>query len=453
MAKKRQTVITPALELDLIQLLLADRRFYQRIGHALPIEMLPTDHARIALEIAHAFDKETNGAALSLSVIAQRLARRREEGRMTTEEVDDTFDWLEAALNRPKPDPEGVVHEVATEIKRVRNQASVQHAMELAAKRGSLKDVAETIQATEKLGSAEEHYGAMWDETTEVTAVHARPERLPTGIEGLDFALEGGLPRGCLIYGLGNSGAGKSMLLSQIAAEALRHLHCPWIATLEVSEDKWGHRLRAAASGIPIRSLRDNELTPDDLAALKNARCGMVARIDEFRAAAATPEDLFRVFDEQQQNLVRAGSSLRYDVMIVDYADKLYWPSTIKANDTYNGQKYVYEALRQFARDRNIWVITASQATRREKKRVKEHILTLDESADSIHKARIADVGFTLNVSADRSMIRVYLDKNRDGEGGFLSDYLDTGYAYGRLTQSYYPAGTAPVHSTAELPF
>lgn len=457
MARRKQAVITPALERDVVHLLLTDPRFHARIGFALPVEMLPTDHARLVLGIANAFYVEAPNATLSLSVVAQRLARQRAEGKLTSEDVDDAFDWIEAdILTGAAPEREGVIHEVATEIKRVRNHAHVQNAMEMAAKRGSLKAVAEAIQETERLGLAEEHIGAMWDDGSELLRDHSQAERLPTGIEGLDFALEGGLPRGCLTYGLGSSGAGKSMLLSQIAAEALANRQCPYIATLEVSERKWGFRLRSAASDIPIRAIRDNQLTAGDLLQLKTARNGMVARIDEFRASAATPEDLFRAFDAEQHRLERAGSPHRYTVMIVDYADKLVWPSHIKASDTYNGQKYVYEALRQFARDRNIWVVTASQATRREKKRAKEHLLTLEDSADSIHKARIADVGFTINVSSDRQMIRVYLDKNREGEGGFLSDYIDTAYAFGRLTRR--PPPPAFVErgrstTSADLPF
>ena len=70
-----------------------------------------------------------------------------------------------------------------------------------------------------------------------------------------------------------------------------------------------------------------------------------------------------------------------------------------------------------------------------------------------MHKARIADVVITLNVSADRTQVRILLEKNRGGEGGWLSDYLETAYAYGRVTSIEGTVRPREPDSAPELPF
>jgi hypothetical protein len=150
-----------------------------------------------------------------------------------------------------------------------------------------------------------------------------------------------------------------------------------------------------------------------------------------------TAEECWRLFDEANRKLALRGSPHRYDVLIVDYADKLGWPKEFKG--TYEGQNHVFEALLHGTRERNVWTWTASQAKRRDKKKSKNGLLRMEDVADSMHKVRNSDVVLTLNPTADYSLVRVLLDKHRTGVSGFLSELMPTNFAYGRLVQPELP--------------
>lgn len=456
--RKSQALFTRAIESDTLHLLLTSARFYHRIGAFLQAEHFPSSETKVVLDLARVFYQGAPSSALfSLSVCAQRLARMREDGQITVEEADDIFDQLDTIVCRPPPELEGVMHELATELRRVGHEEVVTRALDLHAKRGDLSEVAEQILSLKKLGEKEaQAVATTWDDDVVVDATDQdKPAaRLRTGIETLDEYLGGGLPCASLIYALGATGAGKSIYLSQQGAQALQDGFDTFILTLEVGEKLWGARLRAAATDIPIRAIYSGALTEEDLAQIRSARAGSVAKIVKMRAETTTVDDVYRAFDEANRELAqRYGAHRRYRVLILDYADKLGYPATAKG--AYEGQKLVYDALREEAIERDIWLITASQAKRNDRKKKKDTYLTVEDTADSIHKARIADVAFTINVSEDRTHVRIYLDKVRDGEGGFLSDLLETGYECGRITaREYERARPTESSSTAiELPF
>lgn len=455
---KKVYAIAKGLERAAVRLLVTDPRFYAIIGHAIDPVQLPTPQARLVAELALAFYRSTGGACTpEQRIIAQRLRQLREQGKLSLEDAGAVYDWLDGVMNDPKPEREAVAFELTREVRSKIRDAAVLRTIELHGRgASSLTEVIEQLQMAERLGEREASTGFVWDETADTLPLaRQNVERLATSIQPLDAALHGGLGRGEFGFGIGGYGAGKSLLLSQLAASAMTTGHNPFIVTLEISEDIWGARLKAAKAGVRTRSIREGELTPRDVEVIKGARGGAVAYIVTLPAKVTQIEDVWRAFDEANRELERRGSDQQYDVLLVDYADKLGWPKHMKGS--YEGFEHVYERLRLGGKDRNIWTWTASQAKRKESKGKKNPILTGDEVADSIHKCRAADVVITINPTAERDFMRVYVDKDRNGDAaGFLSDLLPTDYEYGRITPPLFDQhelGMPARGTTQALPF
>jgi len=454
-SKTKRLPLAKQLERDVVHYLVKEPRFYTRVAHALDPELLTNEHARLVAELALVFYRETQGqCAMGLAIVAQRLRSLREVGRLTKEDADDTLDWLEEVWNEPHADREAVVRELARELRRHLENVAILRGMEMHGKHGSLTEVSELLAKAERLGKQEESLGSAWnDDDDENAAPIIRVERLATGITELDMFMRGGLARGEFGFAMGDSGSGKSVFLSQVAATALHTGHNPFIATLEVSERIWKSRLKAAASDIPSDLILEGELTPRDREQIKRSRSGQLAHIVQLPPKITTATDVWRAFDAANRELELKGEERRYDVLIIDYADKLGWPKECKG--AYEGQDHVYETLLYGGRERNVWTWTASAAKRRDqaKKKSKDGLLRMEDVGDSIHKVRNADVILTINPSADHQYVRILLDKNRTGECGFLSEYMQTDYAFGRLVQIEVERAQPLPDSALTLPF
>jgi RecA/RadA recombinase len=438
MATKR-LALAKQLERDVVFYMVQDSRFHARVGHALLPDMLTNEHAQLVVELALAFYRETGGStSMGATVVAQRLRTLREIGRLTKEDADDVFDWLDEVCEGEHAPRDAVINELARELKRYLEGVAIMKAMDAHGKRSSTREAAELFAKAEKLGKFEESSGSSWDDDDDERVVKpVKVDRLPTGIIELDEHMKGGIRRGEMTCALGDTGAGKSLLLSQIAASAMQAGHNPLIITLEVTEEIWKARLKAACSDVQTDLILEGELTDRDRDQIKRARGGQLAQIVYMSPNVTTVEDVWRVFDEANQELEKKGSDKRYDVLIVDYGDKLGYPKHF--GNKYDGQGFVFDSLMHGGRERNIWTWTAAAAKRREKKHGKDRgdgLLRSADVGDSLNKVRNVDVVITINPSSDRTTVRVLLDKNRTGEANYCTEHLPTDYAHGRLVQN-----------------
>ena len=92
----------------------------------------------------------------------------------------------------------------------------------------------------------------------------------------------------------------------------------------------------------------------------------------------------------------------------------------------------MFETLRIFANDTKKFCWTASQATR---KKDRHKRLDLNDTADSMHKVRVADLGVTLNYKEDSDppMMTLFCAKHRTGKSRFEVGPLPVGYEFGQL--------------------
>lgn len=250
-------------------------------------------------------------------------------------------------------------------------------------------------------------------------------DRLPTGVIELDIHL-GGLPLGEMGVWIGDSGGGKSIALAHQAAEAVRGQHLVGFITLELPRAVQLARLFANITGVPVNQILANvqdraeakrrmELTESMLG---------ICEVAEMPPYATTTRDVAEWVDQREQE-----HGIKMQALIVDYADKLYEPR-VRDND-YVAMRHVYEGLRRdIAVARQMWVWTASQATRPSKDSQKK--LDLHHIADSMHKVRVADMVITLNPREDGQM-EFFVAKNRMGKSRFNVGPIITDFERARL--------------------
>lgn len=408
-----------------------DPRFWGRVGHVLDAERMSDPLAPVILHTCAVICKEIGRSPDSTLLVIQRLCRRVAEGKTTPSEVaqvTDLYDYVEDELHGRDVQAEAIINELAPVVRRHVQSDAVLAAHDEFARRGDFTrvrdmiDKAARIGETDRIGSTQLGAGAF-----ERIAAMRHLVSLPTGILEMDIALDKGLARGQLGVAVAASGTGKSVFLAHQAAEAVRRQMFVGFCTLELPEHVQLARITANLTGVEVNMILEHEPSRQEAMeryAIMAPNIG-ICDVGEFAPHATSVHDIQSWVTEKEQDRGK-----KMDLLVVDYGDKLYEP-TIKADNEYTAMRYVYEGLRRdIAIKRDMWVWTASQASRGSSDPKK--IIDMDNVADSIHKIRVADLVITLNDRDDA--ILYFVAKNRTGKKRFPVGPLATDFPRGRIT-------------------
>jgi replicative DNA helicase len=241
-----------------------------------------------------------------------------------------------------------------------------------------------------------------------------------SGFKELDqkSVLNGGFGRGELIYVIAPSGVGKSHLLVQFGANAMRNGKNVLHFTFELSENVTGLRYDSNFTNINSNDIGDNkELV---LGHYENGNYGNL-QIKGYPSNSVSVNAL-KAYLEKLQLM----KNFTPDLIIIDYADKL------KSAKEYDSLRHelalVSEELRAWACELSCPILTASQSNRGS---YDKSIITLDSIAESLAKIQIADIVLTLSRKEAEKFTgfgRLFIAKNRAGQDGQVyCVHLDTG--------------------------
>jgi hypothetical protein len=128
------------------------------------------------------------------------------------------------------------------------------------------------------------------------------------------------------------------------------------------------------------------------------------------------------------------------DMLIVDYGDKLVSAHKNKDDkNSYTSARDVFEGLRVYAVEKKLFCWTASQANRQKDRK---KTLDLNDTADSMHKVRVADLVITINLRNEATEIVFYVAKNRTGKSRGEAGPLPVDFATGRIAPIAHEAYT-----------
>jgi archaellum biogenesis ATPase FlaH len=245
----------------------------------------------------------------------------------------------------------------------------------------------------------------------------SKGERIKTGIEVVDQALEGGLAKEELVCFAGPSGAGKSYLLAIAGAHMLvKEKKNVVHYTLEMSEERTSLRYDMA-----VLAQTKGEIM-DDIEGAKNSLKNIKTVLNKNLVVKGFPT-MSANANTLRTHLFKLREQQRFfpDVIIVDYGDIM--DSRKKFSSKYDTQGAVFQDLRALAQEFKVPVLTATQTNRGA---VGKAIIGQEDLGDSYDKARIMDALFTIVQKPEEKedgYFKLYEAKVRNEQSGRLWGY------------------------------
>lgn len=244
--------------------------------------------------------------------------------------------------------------------------------------------------------------------------------KLPTGIDGLDYHLQGGPEKKELMCFLAAAKEGKSYCLTHMGVNYARRGYGVAHFQLEGSKKQCNNRYDSCWSGSLYSEIKAGDVTEEKFKNYKkiveNIGKGEIFVYAPERFQAMTVLDLRRmVIDLKKKRDI--------SVVICDYSDLLNPDDQLyKLNDERHRQEKTMQALKQLAMELDVLVITATQASSIESELLKDpdFVIRREYLAEAKGKVRPVDYLISINRTPDerkQGVCRLFLESIRDYEG------------------------------------
>lgn len=420
-------------------MLVRSREFYARMGGEVDANAIVDKNAAWVIRAAQAIAEETSQGPGNMIIVAQRLRRWCDEGKITIAMSAECVDMMFDAIDEGMPELESVVNELAPIVRRRVEKSIIEDGIRLFSAREDLSEIAVKIQAASRIGLAETVLGEKFGVgVAEGIAKLRMIKKMPTGIIELDQLTGGGLPIGQVQSLLAVTGAGKSQQLNSQTAYGILKGAAVAFASLELPKEMQQARLWAALTNVPVDDILSgvgDKLARERLAAIETNGCCYHADFEP----GASLEDILQWVDSMEQS-----SGRKIDMLVLDYADKLHGGM----ENQYVQMRKVYDDMLKYAQGKLAiahgllrWIFTATQANR---KKQGIAILGTEHAADSNHKGNSVDQMISINPDDLFENVKLHVCKNRTGPSRGVTPEICTEFAYGRLCSVVYPGQRRP---------
>jgi replicative DNA helicase len=268
---------------------------------------------------------------------------------------------------------------------------------------GNYDEIKTKIDSAMKAG-ADTNIGHQYNADISLRYNEAARATISTGWDVVDDLMDGGLGPGELGVVMAPAGIGKSWLLINIGANAIRNGRNVVHFTLELNENYVGQRYDSVITGIPAQNLRNHQ--EDIKEKLSRIKGELVIKYYPTKSVGIMA---LKAHIEKSAMLGK-----QPDLVIVDYADLL----KVSAKDKHEALEELYEELRGLAGEYKVPVWTATQAGRAA---LEEDIIEADKIAASYGKVMVSDFIMSLSRKVQDKLSgtgRVHIVKNRFGPDG-----------------------------------
>ena len=228
---------------------------------------------------------------------------------------------------------------------------------------------------------------------------------IATGWDVIDDLMDGGLAPGELGVVMAPAGIGKSWLLINIGANAVRAGKTVIHYTLELNENYVGQRYDSVITGINAQNLKNYQ--NDIVEKMSSIQGDLVIKYYPTKSVGVMG---LKAHIEKTMILGQ-----KPDLIVVDYADLL---KVNTKKDKHEALEELYEELRGMAGEYSIPIWTASQAGRSS---LEDDIIEADKIASSYGKVMVADFLMSLSRKVEDKLSgtgRGHVIKNRFGPDG-----------------------------------
>jgi replicative DNA helicase len=228
---------------------------------------------------------------------------------------------------------------------------------------------------------------------------------ITTGWDVIDDLMDGGLAPGELGVVMAPAGIGKSWMLINIGANAVKAGKTVIHYTLELNENYVGQRYDSVITGINAQTLKHHQETVEEK--MKTLRGELIVKYFPTKSVGVM------ALKAHIEKTIMQGKTP--DLVIVDYGDLL---KVNTKKDKHEALEDLYEELRGMAGEYKIPVWTASQAGR---SALEDDIIEADKIASSYGKVMVSDFLMSLSRKVEDKMSgtgRGHVIKNRFGPDG-----------------------------------
>lgn len=273
----------------------------------------------------------------------------------------------------------------------------------------SFDEISTVINTALKLGSDTNFgYDYKLDFEERYKIKHRNP--ITTGWKEIDSICKDGLGNGELGVVIAPTGAGKSMVLVHLGAQAVKIGKSVIHYSLEMSDTVIGTRYDSCITGVKL----------GDTYKLKEQIYEKVKDIDgnvlikEYPTKSATTATIKNHLEKIKSR------GIPIDMIIVDYADLLKPVSNKRNSEKRHDLESIYEELRGIAQTFECPIWTASQTNR---SGLNAEVITMESISEAYNKCFVADFIFSVSRTIEDKAAnkgRIFVAKNRNGPDGII---------------------------------
>ncbi len=398
---------------DFCQLILTDRPFADQIFEVLDVNFLELKYLQIFIKKIKQYRKKYKihpTEKIMKSIIRTQLQGENESIQIR---IRDYY----ARVLSTGLDPEGssYIKDVSLDFcrKQKLKEALIQ-SVDLI-KKSSFDEVSGVINDALRLGS-DNNFGYDYIKDFEKRFEIKARNPVSTGWKHIDDLVKGGLGSGELGVVVAPTGAGKSMVLVHLGAQALKQGKNVVHYTLELSDTVVAGRYDSAITGIELKNLTTfKEKIYEEIQDIEGKLI-----VKEYPTRSAS----IQTIKNHLEKMITRG--FEPDLIIVDYGD-LIKPESSRKDEKRHQLETIYEELRGISQTHNCPIWTASQTNR---SGLNAEVITMESISEAFNKCFVAD--FICSVSRtvkDKNTNggRVFVAKNRNGPDGLIYPiFMDT---------------------------
>lgn len=398
---------------DLCHLILNDRTFADQMFEVLDLNFLELKHLRVFVKKIEGYRKKYGvhpTSNIMLSIIRTGLDGEPESVKTRIREY-----YARVLANGEVPQGADFIKDTALDFcKKQKLKEALIKSVELI-KSSSFDEVSKVIDNALKLGS-DNTLGYDYLADFEARFIKKARNPITTGWRDIDEISKGGLGKGELGVVVAPTGAGKSMVLVHLGAQAVKAGKNVLHYTLELADTVVGGRYDAAITGVELKNLAVfKEKIYDEIREI-----GGKLIIKEYPTRSASIQTIKNHIEKLKRR------DFSPDMIIVDYGD-LIKPENSRKDEKRHQLETIYEELRGIAQICECPVWTASQTNR---SGINAEVITMESISEAFNKCFVADFIFTVSRTVEdknTNQGRIFVAKNRNGPDGLVYPiFMDT---------------------------
>ena len=388
---------------SLCQMILQDRPFADQIMEVLDISFLELHYLRVFVQKIFEYREEYGVHPTYKIMISIIRAEFEDENAATKQQLRNYF----ARIHKSQVTGSEYIKSTALDFCRKQKLKEAMIKSVPLLERSSFDQIAKIINDAIKLG---DHTDQGYDYVKDFERRFEIKARGPisTGWTEIDELCKGGLGKGELGVVIAPTGAGKSMALVHLGAEALKLKKTVVHYTLELADTVVASRYDSCLTKIPLNHLHSfKEEIYEKVQDMEG-----VLIVKEYPTKSASTRSLRTHLEKLKMRDVHP------DMVIVDYGDLLR-PISNK-NEKRHELESIYEEMRGLAKEFDCCLWTASQTNR---SGLNAEVITMESISEAFNKCFVSDFIFSLSRTVEDKQSntgRFFVAKNRNGPDGLV---------------------------------